>query len=580
MVRNIFLRIVFLSVLSIGLSCTNKDTSTVKNQQRSRALYLDSLAMHYQSRQAYDSAYYYQNAAKISYLADNDNSNAAKAIVSMAKLQIATGDNSGAEYTVNQALSLNNPAPPVSFLSDAYITLATIHKNLQDHTEAIQCYRKAYRITYDSLQKINIKQNIARIHVDKGNYKRAIAILAALNKSAIAAKDPVIKATITDRLGYALFKKTKKEGLQFMLKGLMIREESKDSAGILLSFLHLSEYYASEPGTAKEYAKKAYLQANKLHDPDRILEALSFLMTYSTGNELKKYSGEYLTFESRLKKMRLGTKHRFEKMELNSFNDKANQNSKTDKELLLKISSDSNKFLLLSLIFTILASVLLYFLIQSKHKRDRFLEAYTTETRIAKKVHDEIANEIYGTINYLSAEESMSGKKKEKLLSLLDNIYLMTKNISRETNNIDLGKNFPEQLKLMLNAYRSKKVNIVIKGINDINWEHIEITRKIATYRSLQELMVNMKKHSNASVAIIDFCLDGKKIKIYYSDNGRGASSEKLLLKNGLQNVENRINSIDGNVIFDTNAGNGFHLTLTYPAYTPYVQKNFNNRRY
>ena len=252
----------------------------------------------------------------------------------------------------------------------------------------------------------------------------------------------------------------------------------------------------------------------------------------------------------------------------------ATQNAKNngltakDSELLLQISSDHNKLLLLSLVFTIFASLLVYFLIKSRHKRERFLEGYITETRIAKKVHDEIANELYGTISYLASDNNIPPNEKEKLLSRLDSIYLMTKNISRETNDINTGYDFPEHLKMMLTSYSGTAVNIILKGFADVNWNDVDSLKKIATYRSLQELMVNMKKHSQASLVVIDFTVNGKKIVIKYTDNGTGASKEQLFTKNGLLNVENRITAVNGNLEVTTGIGKGFHITLTYPAYT------------
>lgn len=239
--------------------------------------------------------------------------------------------------------------------------------------------------------------------------------------------------------------------------------------------------------------------------------------------------------------------------------------SPEDKTLLLQISSDHNKLLLVSLVFTIFSSLLVYFLIKSRHKRERFMEAYITETRIARKVHDEIANEIYSTINYLTTEKEMSDINKEKLISRLDDIYLMTKNISRETNDIDTGYNFPEHLKMMLTAYSNDNVNVIIKGIEDIDWNNQNSIKKIAAYRSLQELMVNMKKYSQASLVVLGFATTGKKTEITYTDNGIGVSDASLFSKNGLLNVENRMTSIEGNIQFD-NSGKGFHATLTYPA--------------
>jgi signal transduction histidine kinase len=252
--------------------------------------------------------------------------------------------------------------------------------------------------------------------------------------------------------------------------------------------------------------------------------------------------------------------------------------SPEEKNLLIQISSDHNKLLLACLVITIFSSLLVYNLIQAKHKRERLMEGYITETRIAKKVHDEIANEIYGTLNYIASEKDITDKTREHLLAKLDDIYLLTRNISRETNNIDTGYDFPEHLKMMLTAYSGNTINIIIKGISDIDWNAVDPLKKIATYRSLQELMVNMKKHSGASLVVIDFLLKAKKIEITYTDNGKGTTEEQLLSKNGLLNIENRMISIDGRSHFDTTSGKGFHAILTYPSYSPtYVQKNFNN---
>ena len=252
----------------------------------------------------------------------------------------------------------------------------------------------------------------------------------------------------------------------------------------------------------------------------------------------------------------------------------------TEAALLLQISSDNNKLLLVVLILTILFSGTIYYTTSLKHKKERLMEGYAVETRLAKKLHDEIANQIYGTMNFISTDYTMPLESKEKLIAQLDNFYKTTRDISRETNSIDTGNLYPEHLRSMLTSYTTSDINIITKGIDVIDWGSVNQTKKIATYRSLQELMVNMKKHSNASVVLIDFITRGKKIEIRYSDNGNGCTKGKMVLKNGLLNVEDRMNSISGNMIFDDNSNKGFHLILTYPQYTPYVQKNLDNRRH
>jgi signal transduction histidine kinase len=225
-----------------------------------------------------------------------------------------------------------------------------------------------------------------------------------------------------------------------------------------------------------------------------------------------------------------------------------------------------NKILLTG-IFTIVAiTICIYFFMRNKFREKRLLGLYEIETRISKKVHDEIANEIYNTLCFANSEDISIQKNKDILLKSLDKVYSKTRNISREMSGIDTGAGYDEQLRLLLSGYQNQNVNIIIKGIDSINWSKIATTKKIAAYRALQEVMVNMKKHSSASVVVIDFRQKNKKIIIRYSDNGVGINSGKNITRNGLLNVENRMDSINGKVIFEPTADRGFHLTLSYPV--------------
>ena len=75
-----------------------------------------------------------------------------------------------------------------------------------------------------------------------------------------------------------------------------------------------------------------------------------------------------------------------------------------------------------------------------------------------------------------------------------------------------------------------------------------------------------MKKHSQCSLAVITFKKSKNKLQIDYSDNGIGATLDKINSKNGLQNVENRILSINGTITFDTKSNKGFKTSFTIPV--------------
>jgi signal transduction histidine kinase len=98
-----------------------------------------------------------------------------------------------------------------------------------------------------------------------------------------------------------------------------------------------------------------------------------------------------------------------------------------------------------------------------------------------------------------------------------------------------------------------------------VNWDALETNKKIIIYRVLQELLVNMKKHSQCSLAVITFKKNENKLQIDYSDNGIGAAFDKINSKNGLQNVENRILAIKGSITFDTKPEKGFKTSFKIP---------------
>jgi len=74
-----------------------------------------------------------------------------------------------------------------------------------------------------------------------------------------------------------------------------------------------------------------------------------------------------------------------------------------------------------------------------------------------------------------------------------------------------------------------------------------------------------MKKHSKANFVAITFSHQSKTLKISYSDTGKGSTLEAIKTGNGLQNVENRILSIKGLIIFEPKQGTGFKAKIQIP---------------
>ena len=102
-------------------------------------------------------------------------------------------------------------------------------------------------------------------------------------------------------------------------------------------------------------------------------------------------------------------------------------------------------------------------------------------------------------------------------------------------------------------------MNIISRNLSAVNWDQYSREKKLTVYRVLQELMTNMKKHSEAGLVAVQFAQQGKKLTVTYFDNGKGSTLEA---GNGLRNTENRMENINGSISFETSPGNGFKATL------------------
>lgn len=112
------------------------------------------------------------------------------------------------------------------------------------------------------------------------------------------------------------------------------------------------------------------------------------------------------------------------------------QNQKIENSL--KIETQQNKLFLLSIVL-ILVLFTVVFVVQFlvyRHKKEKLKTAYLTETRISKKVHDELANDVFSTMTFALTQNLANDRQKEILINSLDNVYVRTRDISRENNEI------------------------------------------------------------------------------------------------------------------------------------------------
>ena len=563
--------LVLLAVFLVLQSCTKKQILQPNRENSLAAIdRLIDLGDHYLEKANYDSAYYFHNKAKNLCDVKTDNTRIIYSLSRMSEIQQNQGDYSGSETTAIEAMPFLNTTMDPSYESSLYNLLGVVYMKLFDYDNALLYYKKALHLKIDAIRKLKIEHNIAVVYMAKLDYDRAIQILLPLTLRKEIQNDPATYSKALDNLGFSYFKVGHPKGIEYLNQALKIKTNLNDDWGMAASYLHLTQYYKqTNPGLANDYARMAYEKATKVNNVDDRLESLASLIQSSFGNQSKFYSENYLQINDSITKVRQNARNQFAKIKYDSKKDKEEnlllKNQKSENLLELEIQKNKNLLLRFLIVIGILSTIFLYYFLKAINKKEKIQTTYDTETRISKKLHDELANDVYHTMAFAETQDLSSTQNKEILLTNLDTIYSRTRNISKENSPIDTGLHFVAGLKEMISGFNTDAVTILINSMDSVHWNTLETNKKIIVYRVLQELLVNMKKHSHCSLVVITFKKNENKLQIDYSDNGLGAAFDKINSKNGLQNVENRILAINGTITFDTKPDKGFKTSFTIP---------------
>ncbi|MGO4906453.1 tetratricopeptide repeat-containing sensor histidine kinase [Flavobacterium sp. W20_MBD1_R3] len=552
-------------------SCTEKtDNISHKKKNAAEIDRLINLGEKHFEKLEYDSSYYYFNEAKLACDVKKDTTKIIYSLVNLATIEQNQGDYSGSEATILEAFPflINNSNPLHHW--GVYTTMAINYMQLFDYDNALYYNNKALNLNTDEDRKAASRNNIASIYMVKEEYKKAITIFLPLSLNKKIFKAPEDYSRIIENLGYCYFKTGNPKGITYINESLRINKQRGYSWGIITSYCRLSEYYMKEnPILSQKYSKLAYEKATKVNDINDRLISLSLLIENSPKNQTKKLSLDYIRINDSINKVRQKAKNQFAKIKYDSKKDKdENLELKTQKiENALLLEKQKNRNLILSFVIgiTLLLSITLANFLIAKNRRERIKTSYRTEIRISKKLHDELANDVYQTMAFAETQDLSTNMNKEILLTNLDTIYSRTRNISRENSTIEAGAHFEAGLKDMMSGFHTHDVNILTNGMDIINWNSLNTTKKITLYRVLQELLINMKKHSQCSLVVITFKIIKNKLQVDYTDNGVGTVLEKITSQNGLQNVENRIHAIKGTINFDSKSNKGFRVRFIFP---------------
>ncbi|QLC68037.1 ATP-binding protein [Flavobacterium sp. LPB0248] len=519
----------------------------------------------------FDSAFYFYNRARTKCNPNEDAKNYVYCMYYMAEIQQDHEDFIGSTKTATEVIPYLNKIKDPNHKWNIYSVLGRNYYYTYDYPNAIYYYSKAFALKVDRINVLEAKNNIATIYLNQGKYNKALQIFLSISKEKIVQQKPIYYSKILDYIGICYFKLKNSKALAFFQKSIQINSEAKHEDGLGKTYYNLAKYYRNNKALSMMYAKLSYKNYTLSGNTNDRLLALKYIIENTVSPaETKEKALLYIKENRHIYAFRQKAKNQFAKMKYDSKREKdENLKLKAHKiksELQLEKQESKNIISYIIIIFASSLIVFIYYYLTARNNRQKFEATYQSETRISKKLHDELANDIYHTLAFVENRNLSAEENRNHLLKKLDDIYSRTRDVSMENHSILSSQNFIISLKEMISGFNTPQMNLLINGLDEISWDLLDEIKKVSVYRTIQELLVNMKKHSNATLVAVTFKKRDNTIIINYTDNGKGIDSNKMVHKNGLHNIENRILAIKGKVEIHSDFGKGFKVLIKFPA--------------
>jgi len=527
--------------------------SIAQNQVDSLSHYSD-LALRPQSASDLSKAYSYFDSRYNTSIKKGNILSAVNTLYYKSSIFFKNGEYYLAEETAVTALKHLDKLEKTDYVKAVKLSfnnlLGLIYTEQNNKEKAIELYENTLGSVNNALDSAKVYNNISILYEKFEDISNAKKEILKAFKLIPNISDTLTIAVILDNYGIYESDFDKEHGLKLLKKALHLRKKLSDTATLYTSFFHLSQYYQKTDSLkkAKEYAIKALDLAKVLNSEsykNNALGQLTILSEDTYAMAYKKLNDSLYKAEKEIKNKFALVKYDYSKFERAAIKNKL----KAEQERTSKLV-----FIFIAALIAII-SISIFFVVKSKHKKDKLQQVFNTEARISRRIHDEVANGMYNVMVRLQDNKNANNL----VINDLEELYFKTRDISKDNSLLDLDGDYKNYLNDMLFSFMNNKTTVVTKNINDIEWEKIPELSRQTIYRVLQELMVNMKKHSNASLVFIKFIQKAKNLYIEYSDNGTGCHIEK---KSGLVNMETRINTLNGNITFESKPNKGFKVRI------------------
>jgi signal transduction histidine kinase len=534
-----------------------------------------------------DSSFFYYIKSENLYKKINDKEGLARIYINKSIIQNEISDYEGAEYSIVRSYNYFKRTNRYRQLFSCYNSLGNINHNLAKYKEAIEFHKKGLKIVdkfhqTDEFYKGSSLNNIGNAYRELKDYKNAIYYFkTALSYKKELKRDVILEALLYDNLGHCYLKQNNFKDLPYLFD-----RASKlfDSLGVknegAISKLYLSEYYTKTKDTTKaiQYAEEAMKLAKESK------ATYYYLCTLTNAGEVNKkkasiYIKEYHRLNDSLLFEERKARNQFFKIQLET-DEITQEKEKAIKQKWVQTSIIAAVLLIVILLFIIFkqrAQKKEFVLIQNQQKASEEIyqlmlnqqskeeEAKQKEKkRIALELHDNVMNKLASTrFNLFTLTQKSDNKTIEnavqhidKIKDIEDEIRNITHELSKET--FSKSNSFTSLLTQLIEQHNQiHPTDFNLELDPTINWDAISSEIKMNLYRIIQEAIHNTNKYAQATKAAVSLLQDENKLCLSITDNGIGFDTKAIKQGIGIQNMQQRIASIGGEISIITEPGNG-----------------------
>lgn len=551
------------------------------------------LAEFYYKKNRMDSAYHFWNQAQKTYTSLNNHYKAAQVLLNMAIVQKNIKDYTGSEVTTFQAISVFEPLNKYKYLYRAYNNLGFIYEELEEYEKSFLYYKTAEEfIDKADMEYLypSLWNNIGLMLKNSGRFERAAFYFdQALNYIPdLQNSNEELYAMILDNQAHNQLKQGDTISVlpRFNI-ALAIREKEKIRTGIIVSNLHLAEYYLFKEDSlsAFQHALTAKELAGKSQDYRDLLKSLMVLSKIDQKNALE-YTQQYIQINDNLQKKERETRNKFARIRYETAGYIAKSEKLSDRiKLIAAISAGTLSTLgLLFVLFRQRSRNKELKLVQQKQMADRevydmvmnlqqkFEEGREKEkNRIARELHDGILSKLFGVrINLDILNQKEDENTKEKRFSYIEeikDIALEIRTLSHELSGTPpIAVNYESVLEEHIAQQNHSKTEFELDIGPKVDFNTIEADVKINLFRVIQECIQNIHKHAEATKAKISLKQTKKHLEVVIEDNGKGFDPKKTNTGIGMKNIRERAKEMGAKLTIDSGgAGSKTKITLLIP---------------